>query len=132
MAISTAIPIDFAHYFKHGAAIKSEKFEPVAEWQDGKNVGQQYDKTTNKPLWSVQVIDLDPEARKGQSEVTVKIASATEPPVPPTAGGLPFRPAIFEGMTITPYVNQNGGAPRVAYSLRATDVKPAQQKPRGE
>ncbi len=39
-------------------------------------------------------------------------------PVPPEAvGGLPFRPVEFEGLTVTPYVDDKRN--RVAYSLRA-------------
>lgn len=43
-------------------------------------------------------------------------------PVPPT--GAPFEQVEFEGLTVTPYVGQNG---RLAYSFRAmaiTEPKP--------
>ena len=124
MALQTAIPVEFGAYFPNGAAIISENAEAVAEWVDGVNAGQAHDKVTSKPLWSVRVIDLDTSARKGQSEVVVKIPSATEPKLPPTLPGLPLRPVVFDGLSVTPYVQEsNGGRPRIAFSLRAADLK---------
>ncbi|WIB26620.1 hypothetical protein [Curtobacterium sp. MCSS17_015] len=81
-------------------------------------------------MWQVRVIDADPDARKGQNEVTVKIISISEPVAPPEIQGLPFRPVVFDGLSVTPYVKENGGRPRVAYSLRAREMKAA-AKPRG-
>jgi len=40
--------------------------------------------------------------------------------LPSAAGGLPFVPVEFAGLTVTPYVNQGG---RLAYSLKATGVR---------
>lgn len=77
------------------------------------------------------VIDADPEARKGQNEVTVKIASITEPTAPPEAHQAALPSVVFDGLSVTPYVRENGGGrPRVAFSLRALDIEPA-AKPRG-
>lgn len=130
MALQTAIPVSFEAYFPRGAFMVGE-VEPVVKWSDdGERQGQDLDKNSGHPLWQVRVIDADPEARKGQNEVTVKIASVTEPSAPPEVGGLPFRPVVFEGLSVTPYVKENGGRPRVAYSLRAREMKPA-PKPRG-
>jgi len=102
MAIQSAIPVNFDAFFPRGAFV----------------------------VGGVRVIDADPDARKGQGEVTVKIASISEPQLPPEMNGLPFRPAVFEGLTVTPYVKEGQGRPRVAYSLRAREMKPA-PKPRG-
>lgn len=132
MAIQNAIPVDFGAFFPAGAFMVGE-VERVIEWtDDGQQAGQQHDKLTSKPLWTVRVIDADPNARKGQGEVSVKIASAVEPTPPPEMNGLPFRPVVFDGLTITPYVKEGGGRPRVAFSLRATDMKPAVSPKRGE
>lgn len=38
-----------------------------------------------------RVIDATPDAKEGQGEVTVKIASISEPQLPPELSGLPFR-----------------------------------------
>jgi hypothetical protein len=46
--------------------------------------------------------------------------------LPEAVGGMPFRPVEFDGMTITPYVNDKG---RLAYSYRATGVRPVGQRP---
>lgn len=125
MALQTAIPVSFEAYFPRGAfAVGS--VEPVVKWSDdGQRQGQDLDKNSGHPLWQVRVIDADPDAKKGQGEVTVKIASISEPVLPPEANGLPFRPVYFEGLSVIPYVKEGSGRSRVAYSLRATDMKPA-------
>lgn len=64
--------------------------------------------------------------------MTVKIASIAEPTAPPETQGLPFRPVVFDGLSVTPYVKETGGRPRVAYSLRATEMKPAPKTRGGE
>lgn len=132
MALQTAIPVNFEAYFPRGAFMVGE-VEPVVKWSDdGDRQGQDLDKNTGHPLWQVRVIDADPDARKGQNEVTVKIASITEPSAPPEAQGLPFRPVLFEGLSVTPYVKEGQGRPRVAFSLRAREMKPAPKQRSGE
>lgn len=131
MAIKTKFPVSMGDVFAHGAFVVSE-VEAVRDFDKsapGRPV-QQLDKESGLPVWSVSVLDADPEARRADKTVTVKIA-ATHQPVPPEAAhGLPFRPVEFEGLTVTPYVNENGGRPRVAYSFRATAMRaPAGQRP---
>jgi hypothetical protein len=58
--------------------------------------------------------------------VTVKIAARHQPIPPEAVAGVPFRPVEFEGLTVAPYVNESGGRPRVAYSLRATGMRAPQ------
>ena len=73
------------------------------------------------------MIDLDPALEGRSREVVVKIA-ADRMPVPPTRQ--PFEPVEFENLTVTPYVDtgrcQGRGrcAARMAFSLRATGLKP--------
>ena len=90
---------------------------------------QQADKVTGLPLWVVEVINADPEAR--QRTVKVKVAAQVQPVLPPPPPGSPFTPVEFEGLTVTPYVDagrcnakETGkcGA-RMAYSLKATGVR---------
>ena len=57
------------------------------------------------------MIDADPGAKKGQREVIVKIASVSEPQLPPELNGLPFRPVMFDGLTVTPNVKEGQGVP---------------------
>lgn len=131
MALQTAIPVSFEAYFPRGAFMVGE-VEPVMKWSDDHEIqGQDLDKNTGHPLWQIRVIDADPAARKGQNEVTVKIASIAEPSAPPEAQGLPFRPIMFEGLSVTPYV-KDGPRPRVAFSLRAREIKPAPKQRGGE
>jgi len=97
----------------------------------GDLVIQQADKHTGLPLWVIEVIDADPEAR--QRTVKVKVAAAYQPVLPDTPAGSPFTPVEFEGMQATPYVDAsrcqgNGDGKhkcraRLAYSLKATGVR---------
>jgi len=95
----------------------------------GDRVVQQVDKHTGLPLWVVEVIDADPEAR--QRTVKVKIAAQVQPVLPPPAPGSPFTAIEFDGMTVTPYVDasrcagdgKRKCAARQAYSLKATGVR---------
>jgi hypothetical protein len=70
------------------------------------------------PVWVVDVIDADPQAR--DKTARVKVAAADQPVLPAAPAGLPFVPVEFTGMTITPYVSQAG---RLAYSIRAFGVR---------
>ncbi|MFC5994304.1 plasmid replication, integration and excision activator [Pseudonocardia hispaniensis] len=127
MAIPSRFKINHGDVFPHGAYVVSE-VEPVRDWEKssaGRPV-QQLDKESGLPVWAVSVLDADPDARKDAKTVTVKI-SASHQPVPPEAmTGMPFRPVEFEGLTVTPYVAENGSRPRVAYSLRATGMRAPQ------
>jgi len=99
------------------------------EKSKGDLVIQQADKATGLPLWVIEVIDADPEAR--QRTVKVKVASAYQPMLPDAPAGSPFVPVEFEGLAATPWVDSSRcnaketgkcGA-RMAYSLKATGVR---------
>jgi hypothetical protein len=81
------------------------------------------DKVTGQKVWQVRVMDMDPELAGRTRETTVKVVNDYQPV--PEVGG-PFQAVEFEGMTVTPYVAQNG---RMAYSLRATGFKAQQAAP---
>lgn len=136
---SIKVPVPFEYVFPARAMFMG--VEPVTDF-DVKATGaaddQARDKETGLRLWQVTVIDLDDEAsRFGRSPaVKVKIAAAHQP-VPPSPQVPGFRPLVaFEGLTLTPYVDQGKckqaakgphkcGA-RQAYSIRATAmVEPA-------
>jgi hypothetical protein len=70
------------------------------------------------PLWQVEVIDADQQART--RTVKVKVAAQAQPMLPTAAAGAPFVPVEFTGLTVTPYVNQNG---KLGYSLKATGIR---------
>jgi hypothetical protein len=99
------------------------------ERSKGDLVIQQADKITGLPLWVIEVIDADPEAR--QRTVKVKVAAQYQPVLPDAPAGSPFVPVEFEGLQATPYVDASRcraketgkcGA-RMAYSLKATGVR---------
>jgi hypothetical protein len=95
-------------------------FEPVRDFEGSSNgrFVQSKDKATGLPLWQVEVIDADQQART--RTVKVKIAAQAQPMLPVPAAGVPFVAVEFTGLTVTPYVNQAG---RLGYSLKATGVR---------
>src|ERR1700728_4384397 len=127
MSLQGPIPVEFGHVFTHGAYAAGE-FEAVRDFDasSGDRFVQSKDKTTGLPLWAVEVIDADPEARTKTAKV--KVAASTEPVLPPAPAGLPFTPVEFTGLTVTPYVNQAG---RLAYSLKATGIRAPGRSARG-
>jgi len=130
MALLGPFPVEFVAVFPSGvyAAGGVEKVRDF-DRSSGDRVVQQTDKHTGLPLWVVEVIDADPEAR--QRTVKVKVAAEYRPTLPPPAPGSPFTAIEFEGMTVMPYPDssrcQGGGknkcAARQAYSLKATGVR---------
>ncbi|QVQ50487.1 plasmid replication, integration and excision activator [Spiractinospora alimapuensis] len=118
MAIQGALPVEFGVVFPHGAFALG--VEAITDFETKK---PQMDKATGLPLWAVEVIDADPEARGKAKSVKVKVAADVCPTLPDEVGGMPFRPVEFESMSVVPYVDDNGRRPRVAYSLRARGVR---------
>ncbi|MGH3155503.1 MAG: plasmid replication, integration and excision activator [Streptosporangiaceae bacterium] len=127
MALQGPIPVEFTHVFTHGA-FAAGGFEALRDFDasTGDRFVQSKDKTTGLPLWAVEVIDADPEART--KTVKIKVAAQAEPGLPAAPPGLPFAPVEFTGLTVTPYVNQAG---RLAYSLKATGVRAPGRPARG-
>jgi hypothetical protein len=74
------------------------------------------DKVTGQRVYTCRVMDMDSELDGRSREVAVKILADVQP-VAPT--GAAFEPVEFEGLTVTPYVNDKN---RMAYSLRATAI----------
>jgi hypothetical protein len=124
------IPVEFGMVFPDGV-YAAGGIEMVRDFDrsSGDRIVQQVDKHTGLPLWVVEVIDADPEAR--QRTVKVKIAAQVQPVLPPQAPGSPFTAIEFDGMTVVPYVDasrcagdgKNKCAARQAYSLKATGVR---------
>jgi hypothetical protein len=79
---------------------------------------QSKDKSTGAPLWQVEVIDADHQARS--RTVKVKVAAQAQPVLPSGPAGVPFVPVEFTGLTVTPYVDQNG---KLGYSLKASGIR---------
>ena len=124
------IPIEFGMVFPDGA-YAAGGIEMVRDFDrsSGDRIVQQADKHTGLPLWVIEVIDADPEAR--QRTVKVKVAATYQPVLPEAPPGSPFVPVEFEGLQATPWVDASRcnakdtgkcGA-RMAYSLKATGVR---------
>ena len=123
-----SFPVEFGTVFPSGV-YAAGGVEMLRDFEKSKadRVVQQVDKITGLPLWVIEVINGDPEAR--QRTVKIKVASQVQPVLPPQPPGSPFTAVEFEGMTATPYVDsgrcQGKGkcAARQAYSLKATGVR---------
>jgi hypothetical protein len=136
MAQLGPFPVEFGAVFPSGA-FAAGGVEKVRDFEKSKGdlVIQQTDKATGLPLWVVEVIDADPEAR--QRTVKVKVAAQYQPVLPDPPPGSPFTPVEFEGLTATPWVDASRcnaketgrcGA-RMAYSLKATGVRAPSRLP---
>jgi hypothetical protein len=127
MAVPNRFKVRHGDVFPHGAFLVSD-VEAVRDWEksSANRAVQAVDKESGQLVWSVSVLDADPDARKDSKTLTVKISAQVQPIPPEAMAGLPFRPVEFEGLTITPYMNENGGRPRVAYSLRASGMRAPQ------
>lgn len=125
MAIKRRLQVSMGDVFPEGAFLTTDGAEPVRDFDRStrEQFVQQYDTNTGLPLWEVGVHDPDPEARKNERSVTVKIAAEVQPVPPEALPGLPFRPVEFEGLEVTPYLDTNGVRPRIAFSLRARGMR---------
>jgi hypothetical protein len=122
VAIQGPIPLEFGQAFPDGV-YAAGAFEPVRDFERSspERFVQQLDKNTGLPMWAVEVIDADPQARA--RTVKIKVLSTEQPVLPPAAGGAPFVSVEFTGLTVTPYVNQSTN--RLAFSIKATGVRAA-------
>ncbi|MGW0192083.1 plasmid replication, integration and excision activator [Nonomuraea sp. NPDC003201] len=121
MALQGPIPISFDQMFPAGCYAVGE-VEPVRDFDASTKARevQARDKHTNEPVWQIAVMDADPTVKASQKTVSVKILSPVQPVPPAPMAGLPFTPVEFDGMTVTPYVNQQG---RLAYSIKAREMR---------
>jgi hypothetical protein len=120
MAIRGAIPIGHEGVFLHGCFVVGE-VEPVRDFDRStkETAVQAVDKDTGLPVWQVDVVDADPEAR--EKTVRVKILATVQPVPPAEAPGVPFRPVEFDDLTAMPYVATTAtGRARLAWSFKAT------------
>jgi hypothetical protein len=117
VALQGPIPVEFRLVFPAGV-YAAGVFEPVRDFDASSNgrFVQSKDKASGLPLWQVEVIDADQQARTR----TVKVAAPDQPVLPSAPAGVPFVPVEFAGLTVTPYVNQNG---KLGYSLKATGIR---------
>lgn len=122
MAVQGPFEVEHTKLFTFGAACVGE-VSPIVDFDASTkdHKVQARDKATGLPLWHVDVMDFDPEAR--ERTVKVKIAAAVQPELPAVMENTPLRPVYLEGLTVTPYIKETGnGRARIAYSLRATGL----------
>jgi hypothetical protein len=120
MSVQGPFKIDCGELFPHGLGAISE----VSSLDDfdkstKDNRVQARDKDTGLPLWQVEVLDFDPQART--KTFKVKVAAEVQPVPPEALQGAPIRPVVLEGLMVTPYI-ADGPRPKIAYSLRCTGL----------
>ena len=123
MVMPRKVPVEFGVVFPYGAYAVGE-ISPVRDYDRStrENPVQATDADTGLPVWAVDVVDADPEAKKSTRTMTVKVAAKVQPVLPEAAEGMPFRPVEFDKLTATAYIEENGNFNRVAWSLRAAAV----------
>ena len=124
MAMPRKVPVNFETVFPHGAYMVGE-ISPVRDYDKSSkdNLVQATDPDTGLPVWAVDVVDADPDATKATRTMTVKVAAKVQPVLPASDNGMPFRPVEFDKMTATAYIDENGNFSRIAWSLRASEVR---------
>ncbi|QDP94992.1 hypothetical protein FOE78_02840 [Microlunatus elymi] len=127
MAVQGPFKVECGELFPHGVGVVSE-VAPQADFERSSkdNRVQARDKASGLPVWVVDVIDFDPEAR--ERTFKVKVVAEVQPVPPQLVAGTPVRPVYLEGLLMTPYI-KDGERPRIAYSLRCSGLaapKPTQ------
>jgi hypothetical protein len=123
MAIKGAIPMNHGDVWPFGAFVVGEvqamrDFDRSTKDQ----AVQAVDRDTGELVWTVDVVDADPEAR--ERTIRVKLVAPVQPVPPEAMPGAPFRPVEFDGLTATPYVATTAsGRARLAWSFRATGMR---------
>jgi hypothetical protein len=123
MAIKGAIPMHHRNVFPHGCFVVGEVQAMLDLDRSTKDQAiQAIDRETGEPVWTVDVVDIDPDAR--DRTVRLNLTGSVQPVPPDAASGVPFRPVEIEGLTATPYVATTAsGRTRLAWSLRATAIR---------
>jgi hypothetical protein len=122
MGVQGPFKVDAAVVFPHGCGVVGAvSAQSDFDLSTAENRVQAREKDSGLPVWQVDVMDFDPEAR--ERTFRVKIAAPVQPVPPEALEGVPVRPVILEGLTVTPYLKDVGnGRQRIAYSLRATGM----------
>lgn len=134
MAMQRRVKVEHGEVFPHGAYLVGV-VEPVGDFNaavrsDGSRP-QATDPESGLLVWSVPVLDADPEANKRDKTVTVKVSARVQPVPPENTSGTPFTLVEFVGLTATAWVDDNGPRPRLAWSMRATDLVEAKSATSG-
>ena len=122
MSVQGPFKVEFNEVFPHGCGVVGEVSAMVDfDASTKENRVQAKDKESGVLVWTVDVMDFDPEAR--ERTFKVKIAAPVQPVPPEQANGIPVRPVYLENLTVTPYLKDLGnGRQKIAYSLRASGM----------
>jgi hypothetical protein len=131
MAIKGAIRMRHGDVFSHGCFVVGE-VQAMRDFDRStrEQAVQAVDRDTGVLVWTVDVVDADPDAR--ERTVRVKITAPVQPVPPETAAGVPFRPVEFDGLTATPYVQTlASGRGKLTWSFKATGMHAPKAAPVG-
>jgi hypothetical protein len=123
MALTGAIGMEHGQVFPFGCYMVGE-VEAKRDFDKSTRdtFVQESDRETGLPLWQLEVIDADPEAR--DKAVRVVIAAQVQPVPPTETPGSPFRLVEFEGLTVRPYVASTAsGRGKLAWSFKAMGMR---------
>jgi hypothetical protein len=115
------IPVPFEVAFPAGCVFVPDSIAAVEDY-DARTKARtpQFDKVTGSRVYQCRVMDADPELGSQSREVVIKILADVQP-VPPVGA---FMPVEFEGLMITPWIDDPGKEsnrrPKLMFSYRAT------------
>jgi hypothetical protein len=126
MAMPRRIKVDFGEVFPYGVyAVGEVQAQRDFDKSTRDKPVQAIDDDSGLPVWSVDVIDADPDATKSTRALTVKVAAQVQPVLPESSAG-PFTQVEFDNLTATAYVADAPGGEgrgRLAWSFRASEVR---------
>lgn len=129
MALSRRMSVTHDEVFPFGAFLMGE-VTSISDYDRSTkdNKVQAIDKDTGLPLWSIDVLDADPEAKRATKLMSIKFATKVQPVPPSNDAGTQFTPVVFNGLTALPYVEKVGESfTRIAWSMRADSMLSAKQ-----
>ena len=110
MALQGPIKVSFGDTFPQGVlGIAVDALNDFDKVQAGVEDPQQRDKETGERIWVMRVIDNDPTART--SELKVKVVAPVIPVLPGAIPGTNLHPVEFDGLTVTPWVEETKTGP---------------------
>lgn len=117
---------DFDEWFPQGLFLVGE-VAAVMEYQSQEDrarsrpVRPRIDEATGLPLYRGTFADPGAEKEREKS-VTVEFACGHQPVPPEAVAGMPFRPVVLEGMTVTPRAEASGQAKWITWVIRAVGM----------
>jgi hypothetical protein len=120
------LKVDFDEWFPQGLYLVGE-IQAVTEYQSAEDrarnrpVRPRVDEVSGLPLFRGTF--ADPAAEKDREKsVMVEFACAHQPVPPASVPGVPFRPVVLEGMTVTPRAEASGQAKWITWVVRASGM----------